>query len=64
MIYATHGLSYAQSSAQIRANGDVISRTHQAFKDGSIIHQHQNHIGKYGTVRTFPEEWLMFPTIK
>jgi hypothetical protein len=47
-----------------RLDGDVISRTHQVFKDGSIIHQHQNHIGKYGTVRTFPEEWLMFPTIK
>lgn len=47
-----------------RLDGTVISRTHQVFKDSKIIHQHQNHIGTYGTVRSFPEEWLMFPTIK
>lgn len=43
---------------------DVIFRNTQVFKDGEIIHQHQNHTGKYGTVRSFPEEWLLFPTIK
>jgi len=47
-----------------RLDGDVISKTHQVFKDGEKIHQHQNHIGTYGTIRTFPEEWLLFPTIK
>jgi len=25
---------------------------------------YKNHTGKYGTIRTFIEEWLMFPTIK
>jgi RHS repeat-associated protein len=47
-----------------RLDGEIISKTHQVFNDGKIIHQHQNHIGTYGTIRTFPEEWLLFPTIK
>ncbi len=47
-----------------RLDGDAISKTHQVFKNGEIIHQHQNHIGTYGTKRTFPEEWLNVKTIK
>ncbi len=47
-----------------RLDGDVIPKTHQVFKDGKVIHQHQHHIGTYGTIRTFHEEWLLFPTIK
>ena len=46
-------------SAQIieRQNGEVISRTHRVIKDGKILHQHQNHVGKHGGVRQFPDQW-------
>lgn len=36
---------------------EMISRTHQVTKDGEILHQHQNHTGKYGGERQFPDEW-------
>jgi hypothetical protein len=39
------------------------SVTHQVSKDGKIVHQHQTHIGKYGTHRRFPDDWLEHPTI-
>jgi len=38
-----------------RLDGKTISKTHQVIKDGTIIHQHQHHIGTYGTIRQFPE---------
>lgn len=47
-----------------KLDGLTISKTHQVFLEGKIIHQHQLHIGTYGTTRYFPEEWLNFPTIK
>ena len=47
-----------------KLDGSAISRTHQVFLEGKIIHQHQTHIGAYGTERIFPGEWIMFPTIK
>jgi RHS repeat-associated protein len=47
-----------------RLNGETISLTHQVFLENNIIHQHQIHIGTYGSERIFPEEWLLFRTIK
>ncbi len=47
-----------------RQGGSTISRAHQVFKDGKIIHQHQTHIGKYGGERQFPVEWSLFKTVK
>jgi len=41
----------------------VISRTHRVEKDGEIVHQHQNHIGKNKGVRQFPDEWTGTKTI-
>jgi len=45
------------------ANDNVISRTHRVEKDGEIVHQHQNHIGKNKGVRQFPDEWTGTKTI-
>jgi RHS repeat-associated protein len=44
-------------------DGQTISVTHQVVKDGKVIHQHQTHIGKHGTERGFPDEWVEYPTI-
>jgi RHS repeat-associated protein len=44
-------------------NESTNSITHQVIKDGRVIHQHQIHIGKFGTRRTFPDEWVEFPRI-
>ena len=44
-------------------DGISISKTHQVFLEGEIIHQHQLRIGAYGTTRYFPEEWLNNLTI-
>jgi hypothetical protein len=46
-----------------RENGKMISRTHEVTKDGKVIHQHQNHTGKYGGERQFPDEWTGTKTI-
>ena len=46
-----------------RIGEDAISVTHQVTRDGKIIHQHQTHIGKYGSHRRFPSEWVEYPTI-
>ncbi|MBL8398577.1 MAG: hypothetical protein JNL84_10625 [Candidatus Accumulibacter sp.] len=46
-----------------RENGKLISRTHEVTKDGKVIHQHQNHIGKRGGERQFPDEWTGTKTI-
>lgn len=46
-----------------KLDGLTISKTHQVFLEGEIIHQHQSHIGTYGTERFFPEEWLNYRTI-
>ena len=32
-------------------------------KNGKVIHQHQKHIGKYGTERRFPDDWVEFLNI-
>ncbi len=47
-----------------RENGKMISRTHEVTKDGKVIHQHQNHTGKHGGERQFPDEWTGTKTIK
>lgn len=46
-----------------RENGKMISRTHEVTKDGKVIHQHQNHTGKHGGERHFPDEWTGTKTI-
>jgi hypothetical protein len=43
-----------------RMNGEAISVTHQVTRGGKIIHQHQTHIGKYGTSRQFPNQWITY----
>jgi RHS repeat-associated protein len=40
-----------------KEDGQTISKTHRVTKDGEIVHQHQDHVGKSGTVRRFPDEW-------
>jgi hypothetical protein len=45
-------------------SGEAISRTHQVTSpEGEVIHQHQEHVGKTGNVRSFPEVWREFKTI-
>ena len=46
-----------------RVDGRVNSVTHQVVRDGRVIHQHQTHIGKYGTQRRFPDAWVEYPEI-
>ncbi|WP_146216056.1 hypothetical protein [Nitrospira lenta] len=46
-----------------RENGAAISRTQTVTKDGEIIHQHQNQIGKHGGERQFPDEWTGTKTV-
>ena len=36
--------------------------THRVVSpDGNILHQHQTHVGRHGTERQFPDEWVQFP---
>ena len=46
-----------------KVNGETTSTTHQVFKDGKTIHQHQDHVGKHGTVRRFSDELTGTKTI-
>ena len=46
-----------------KLDGKTSSMTHQVTKDGKVIHQHQTHIGKHGTQRQFPDEWVEFPKV-
>jgi len=47
-----------------RVEGKAISRVHRVFdKNGRLIHQHQTHIGRHGTERAFPSEWVEYPPI-
>ncbi|MES3001197.1 MAG: Ig-like domain-containing protein [Pseudomonadota bacterium] len=46
-----------------RESGTAISRTHEVTKDGKVLHQHQNHTGKHGGNRQFPDEWTGTKTI-
>jgi RHS repeat-associated protein len=55
---ATSGITLEKDAA-----GSTVSRTHTVTKDGQVIHQHQEHIGKYGGERRFPDEWTGTPTI-
>jgi RHS repeat-associated protein len=47
------------------ASGAAISKTHRVTdpSTGTIIHQHQEHIGASGATRSFPEAWRQFPSI-
>ena len=44
-----------------KLDDETISVTHQVEHNGEIIHQHQRHIGKYGSERQFPNEWVEHP---
>jgi hypothetical protein len=46
-----------------REDSKTISKTHQVEKNGEVIHQHQDHVGKYGTQRSFPDEWVEYPRV-
>jgi hypothetical protein len=46
-----------------RSGGETISVTHRVNVGEQIVHQHQRHIGKYGSERYFPEEWIEYPYI-
>jgi len=46
-----------------KVNGQTTSTTHQVVKDGKLIHQHQDHVGKHGTVRRFSDELTGTKTI-
>ena len=45
------------------ASGEVISKTHRVETDGEVVHQHQDHQGKYGGERRFPDEWVEHPEV-
>jgi hypothetical protein len=61
----TLGRDGASSSITLEkdAAGRTVSRTHTVSKDGQVLHQHQEHIGKYGGERRFRDEWTGTPTI-
>jgi len=65
-VRGTLGKSDNASSAVIRevdGTGNAVSVTHRVVRpDGSIVHQHQTHLGRHGTERQFPDEWVQFPT--
>ncbi len=44
-------------------DGTTRSVTHQVTKDGKTLHQHQKHIGKHGSERTFPDDWIDYPKV-
>ena len=46
-----------------KIDGKTNSTTHKVTKDGQIIHQHQDHVGKYGTKERFPDSWTGTETI-
>ncbi|MCG8458574.1 MAG: RHS repeat-associated core domain-containing protein, partial [Holophagales bacterium] len=45
-------------------DGETTSVTHQVLRDGELIHQHQTHVGRHGSRRQFPDEWVEFPEVK
>ena len=62
---ATPGRDGGTSSITLEKDvvGRTVSRTHTVTKDGQVIHQHQEHIGRYGSERRFPDGWTGTPTI-
>jgi hypothetical protein len=46
-----------------KLDGEVNSVTHQVRLEGQVIHQHQTYIGKHGTKRRFPDEWVEYPNV-
>ena len=45
------------------ASGEVISKTHRVTTDGKVVHQHQDHQGKHGGERRFPDKWVEYPEV-
>lgn len=46
-----------------KLEGKTNSVTHQVTKNGQVVHQHQTHVGKHGTQRQFPDEWVEYPNV-
>jgi hypothetical protein len=46
-----------------RLDDETLSVTHRVTREGELLHQHQTHIGRYGSERRFPDEWIEYPTI-
>lgn len=46
-----------------QSDRETTSVTHQVTRDGEVVHQHQTHVGKYGSHRQFPNDWVEYPTI-
>jgi hypothetical protein len=58
------GADASQSKHIIERLGDeTISVTHRVERAGELIHQHQRHIGRYGSERFFPDAWIEYPMI-
>lgn len=59
------GADGASSRHLIERNADGTTRsvTHQVVRDGKVIHQHQRHVGKYGSEKQFPSEWIKYPDV-
>ena len=63
---AAAGADGGQSRITIERNaqsGEALSRTHTVEKEGQVVHQHQEHMGKHGSERSFPDEWTGTETI-
>jgi hypothetical protein len=61
----TPGRDGANSSITLEkdAAGRTVSQRHSVSKDGNVLHQHQEHIGKHGGERRFPDEWTGTSTV-
>lgn len=41
----------------------AVSHAHRVTREGEVIHQHQEHIGKYGDEQPVPNEWIQYPYV-
>jgi len=46
-----------------RSGDDAISQVHRITVDKKVAHQHQTHLGKHGSRRQFPDDWVQFPEV-
>lgn len=62
---STPGRDGGQSTVTVERNasGEAISRTHTVKRDGEVVHQHQEQLGKHGGERSFPDEWTGTETV-
>ena len=66
-IERVHPADQAQVEAAMRLSLEARVEHYVEYRvvrpDGAIVHQHQTHIGRYGTERAFPDAWVQFPRI-